>query len=125
MKKPTFLIATLLTGIVSFAQKPDPVKDVWHYVENIEVIGDNKEAAHATFISTGSVEEALMMKNEGAQFRQSLDGIWKFKWVKSPNDRPVTFMNPKENVDGWDNIKVPSNWELAGYDIPIYVNLIS
>lgn len=122
MKKTTFLIATLLSGVASFAQKPDPVTDVWHYVENIEVIGDNKEAAHASFVSAGSVEEALMMKNEGAQFRQSLDGSWKFKWVKSPNDRPVTFMNPKENVDNWDNINVPSNWELAGYDIPIYVN---
>lgn len=122
MKKTVFLIASLLTGIGTFAQKPDPIKDVWHYVNNIQVIDDNKEPAHATFISNGSTEEALQIKNEGAQFRQSLDGTWKFNWVKSPKDRPTTFMNPKENVDSWDNIKVPSNWESAGYDIPIYVN---
>ncbi|MFT5238922.1 MAG: beta-galactosidase, partial [Flavobacteriaceae bacterium] len=55
-------------------------------------------------------------------FFQSLDGKWKFKWVRSPKDRSTTFMNPSENVDAWDIIKVPSNWEVEGFGSPIYAN---
>ncbi|WP_432221027.1 glycoside hydrolase family 2 TIM barrel-domain containing protein [Flavobacterium sp. TMP13] len=94
-------------------------KDVWHYVANENVISENKEPGHATFTSFTSSAEAA---NGKAKYKQVLDGQWKFKWVASPKERSLTFMNPSENIDGWDNIKVPSNWEVEGYGIPIYVN---
>ena len=94
-------------------------KDYKHYIENEEVISENKLDARASFTSFSSENDAL--KNTPKHY-QLLDGIWKFNWVKNPKDRPMTFMNPSENVAMWDNIKVPSNWEVQGYGIPIYVN---
>ena len=123
MKLRLTLILILSISLSSWAQQADPVKDVWKFVENKAVIGDKKEAAHASFASYSSAEEAMTTSNDTqAKSRQYLDGIWKFNWVRSPKDRPTTFMNPKENVEDWDNIKVPSNWEVEGYGIPIYVN---
>ena len=116
------LITFLITGWTTLGQSADPVFNVWNYVENIDMIQENKEPAHATFVSHGSKEAALNTQADQANFRQSLDGIWKFKWVRSPKDRPTSFMNPEENVANWNNIKVPSNWEVEGYGVPIYVN---
>ena len=105
-----------------YSQHADPVANPWDYVENVEIIGLNKEPAHASFGSAATVSEALNTKASDLSTRQYLDGIWKFKWVRSPKDRPVTFMNPTVLVDDWDDIKVPSNWEVEGYGVPIYVN---
>ena len=101
------------------AQDKDPIKDYKHYIENEGVISENKEDAHASFTSFTSEKDAL--KNT-PEFYQLLDGTWKFNWVRNPHDRPTTFMNLNEDVSAWDDIKVPSNWEVEGYGIPIYVN---
>lgn len=52
----------------------------------------------------------------------SLNGTWKFNWVQDPRKRPVDFYKPDFNDSGWDNFKVPANWEVNGYGLPIYVN---
>lgn len=97
-------------------------KDISHYIENEAVISENKLDAHASFTSYAPDEDALSFDIESTNFYQNLDGQWKFKWVRSPKDRSTTFMNPSENVATWDNIKVPSNWEVEGFGVPIYVN---
>ena len=101
------------------AQQKDPIKDYKHFIENEAVIGEHKMDAHASFTSFTSEKEAL---SNTPKFYQLLDGVWKFNWVRNPADRPTTFMNPSEDVSGWNDIKVPSNWEVEGYGIPIYVN---
>ncbi|WP_423128129.1 glycoside hydrolase family 2 TIM barrel-domain containing protein [Gaoshiqia sp. Z1-71] len=121
--KPILLLITFVFAVLTvFPQTPDPVKQVWEYAENIQMIGEHKEPAHASFVSSVSVQEALRFDARETSARQYLDGTWKFNWVRSPNDRPLTFMNPDETVDHWDDLKVPSNWEVEGYGIPIYVN---
>lgn len=90
-----------------------------NYIENEQMIGENKLEAHSSFTSFTSEKNAL---SNNAQFYKSLDGIWKFKWVRSPKERPSTFMDPFENVENWNDIEVPSNWEVEGFGIPIYVN---
>lgn len=107
----TILAALLLTvfQVITLAQTIDPIENPWHYVENIDIIEYNKLPAHAWV-------------NPDPDFMQSLDGQWSFKWVRSPKDRPTDFMNQKANVSDWDLIPVPSNWEVQGYGIPIYVN---
>ncbi|MBC9934275.1 glycoside hydrolase family 2 TIM barrel-domain containing protein [Chitinophaga qingshengii] len=52
----------------------------------------------------------------------SLNGTWKFNWVQDPRKRPQDFYQPDYNDSGWDNFKVPANWEVNGYGLPIYVN---
>lgn len=97
-------------------------KDISHYIENEAVIGENKLDGHASFTAYAPNENPLNFDAKTTNFYQSLDGIWKFQWVRLPKDRSTTFMNPSENVADWDNIKVPSNWEVEGFGIPIYVN---
>lgn len=55
---------------------------------------------------------------------RSLNGEWKFHWSPNPATRPEGFYNEDYNVSSWDNIEVPSNWEILGYGIPIYANVV-
>ena len=90
--------------------------------ENPKVFAINKEAPRATFNSYLSPKAALSFTTDKAEYYQSLNGFWKFNWVKEPKQRPLDFYQPDYNISAWDSIKVPSNWELEGYGIPIYVN---
>ena len=54
---------------------------------------------------------------------QLLNGTWKFKFVPEPSQRPRDFFEESYDVRAWDNIPVPSNWEMQGYDRPIYCNV--
>ena len=51
---------------------------------------------------------------------KSLNGTWKFQIVKNPDHRPLDFYKTDLNTEDWKEIEVPSNWEMLGYDIPIY-----
>jgi len=93
--------------------------NIWDYIENEQIIEENKAPAHASFISFDS-EKTL--KLDQPKFQLSLDGNWKFNWVRSPDKRPIDFYQLDFDVSKWDDIPVPSNWELQGYGIPIYVN---
>ncbi|UOY04951.1 DUF4981 domain-containing protein [Muricauda sp. SCSIO 64092] len=53
-----------------------------------------------------------------------LNGTWKFHWSPNPEARPVDFYNTSHDVSGWDNIPVPSNWQMQGYDYPHYSNVV-
>lgn len=53
----------------------------------------------------------------------SLNGEWKFNFAMTPDKRPVDFYKPSYNVADWKTIKVPSNWQLAGYGTAIYTNV--
>ncbi|MCB0461413.1 MAG: glycoside hydrolase family 2 TIM barrel-domain containing protein [Flavobacteriaceae bacterium] len=119
MIKKLTLLTLLLFSLSIYCQEKDPIKDYKHYIENEQVISENKEPAHASFTSFASKENAL--KNN-PQFHKSLNGTWKFNWVKNPKDRPTQFMKSNYDDSNWGNIKVPSNWEVEGFGIPIYVN---
>ncbi|WP_167612026.1 glycoside hydrolase family 2 TIM barrel-domain containing protein [Maribellus sediminis] len=90
--------------------------------ENPAVFDLNKEKPHATLMPFRTIDEALTQKNHQSVFYQTLSGTWKFNWVRKPADRPVDFYQPNYDVSSWDDIQVPSNWELEGYGVPIYVN---
>jgi beta-galactosidase len=52
----------------------------------------------------------------------TLNGTWKFFWVKDADARPVDFWKPEFDDRGWGDIPVPGVWELNGFGDPIYVN---
>ena len=115
MKKQVLLILLLLTFYAGFSQQ----KNIWHYIENEQVISENKEDAHASFTSFTSINN---LKENTPNYKQSLNGVWDFNWVKNPANRPTEFMNPTLRLIDWKKIKVPSNWEVEGFGVPIYVN---
>ena len=53
---------------------------------------------------------------------ESLNGDWDFYFAMKPADAPKDFY--KSKVSGWDKIEVPSNWEMKGYDKPIYKSAV-
>jgi len=91
--------------------------------ENPEMIGRNKEPAHCTNFPFSNYSQAVQGTREGSLFFQSLNGSWKFNWVKKPEDRPVDFYKLDFDVSQWDKIPVPGTWQLYGYGIPIYTNV--
>lgn len=90
----------------------------------------NKELPRASFVPFHDLESARKVLPENSRWWMSLDGQWKFNWVKDPSLRPVGFYKPSYDVSQWDDIAVPSNWNIAGlqsdgsqrYGRPIYVN---
>ncbi len=91
--------------------------------ENPEMFNLNREYPHATMISFNDEVSALESVKENSPNYMSLDGIWKFNLVKSPDQRPYWFFKDDYDTRDWDDIDVPSNWEMKGYDVPIYVNI--
>lgn len=91
--------------------------------QNPEVVQVNREKAHATRFSYESEEMALEGDRQLSSNFQSLNGAWKFHWSPNPASRPADFFQPKFKDRKWDEIEVPSNWEMKGYGIPIYTNI--
>ncbi|HEX7317262.1 MAG TPA: glycoside hydrolase family 2 TIM barrel-domain containing protein [Pyrinomonadaceae bacterium] len=101
--------------------------------EDPRVIGINKEPAHATLVpyaDEASARRGAMAYAPGAApapgspFVKSLNGAWKFNWVKEPAARPVDFYKPEFDVSKWKEIRVPANWEFEGYGTPIFLNIV-
>lgn len=110
-----------LFSLTLFGQKNGLV-EVW---ENPEIFQINREKPHATFYQYDSEEKALLNKDwKNSPFYLSLNGSWKFKWVKTPQERIKDFQSKNYDDSHWATIPVPSNWELEGYGIPIYTNII-
>ena len=91
--------------------------------EDPVMIGMNKEPAHATLMPYESVDVALRCDRTASKYYKSLNGRWKFNWAKQPADRPVDFYKRGFDDRAWNTIPVPSNWQMEGYGLPIYVNV--
>lgn len=92
------------------------------YWKNPGKIEENKLPAHTTYFPYSNSSDALEGSKESDRY-QLLNGNWKFHWVENPELRPVNFYQKEFNASLWSDIPVPSNWELQGYGIPIYVNI--
>ncbi|MBK7712188.1 MAG: DUF4981 domain-containing protein [Bacteroidales bacterium] len=91
--------------------------------ENPELFQINREAPHSTMISFPDEQSALDGLSSNSPDYISLDGIWKFNWVKTPDERPFWFFKDDYDTRDWEDTDVPSNWQMRGYDVPIYVNI--
>lgn len=127
MKSLTYLTVTLLLIINSCKSYTDYTNIEWKEKEvpdweNPAVFNINREEAHASFISYPNPEMALNGDLADNSRYLSLDGQWRFNWVKTPEERPYWFFKDDYDLRGWDEITVPSNWETEGYGIPIYLD---
>ena len=91
--------------------------------EDPAVFQINREDAHAHFIPFESAEKARTEDKWNSSMLQSLNGMWKFHLAHNPSERPFWFFKNDYDTRKWDEIKVPANWELEGYDYPIYTNV--
>ncbi len=127
MKQPFLIIAAIL--IVLSAQCKNKYKNVLfnektpHDWENPAVSEINREAPRAYFIPFATVDQARQNNLWKSPFIQSLNGTWKFHLSHTPYERPFYFFKDDYDTDDWTTIKVPANWEMLGFDIPIYANV--
>ena len=138
MRKITFsFILCCMTLGSANAQQPlggflygiesQPVGTEWEAPEKLSL---NKEQPRAYFFSFGDVESAKKVHPEASKYWQDLNGTWKFHWAPNPDERPKNFYEANFDADNWDDIKVPSCWNVAGiqkdgslkYGVPIYCN---
>ncbi|MBU3917359.1 DUF4981 domain-containing protein [bacterium] len=96
-----------------FGNRPD-----W---ENPYMIQQNKESGHVIADSHTTEQDAVERKE--SNWKLSLNGEWRFNWAAKPADRPVDFYQESYNTDSWDEITVPSNWQIKGYGVPIYTDV--
>ncbi len=115
-----FLSATLSLSGIAFAQQQE---NRFAELTNPRLIDINKLPAHASFSSYTDATSALNNELENGSYYLSLNGIWKFHYTENFDRRPTDFMRPDYDTDGWEEIKVPGNWELQGFGNPIYVNV--
>ncbi len=84
-----------------------------HDWEDHHVLQINREPARAYFIPFGEKAGDRML---------SLNGEWRFRWTKRPEERVVAFYRTDFNDAEWATLAVPANWEVNGYGTPIYVS---
>ena len=82
----------------------------------------NRAPMHADFFAYSSLDE-VENGMENSQNYLSLNGEWKFNWVKDADQRPVNFWSPDFDDSQWGTMPVPGMWELNGYGDPVYVNV--
>ncbi len=91
--------------------------------QNLQILERNKEPAHATLVPYADEPTALAGDRTASPYFKLLNGEWKFHYAPNPASAPAKFHEPDFDVSGWDSIVVPGNWQLQGYDRPIYTNV--
>lgn len=86
--------------------------------ENPEIFKINKEDGHAIMMPFDSEKDALSAKE--SNYKQSLNGKWKFYWQRGLKNQPENFQLTSFDDSHWDEINVPSVWQTQGYSVPYY-----
>lgn len=113
--KLTFLVFMLIANTWGAYAQND-----W---ENELMFEQNKMKSRVPTYSFKSTEDARKGNRDDARIK-SLNGIWKFNYVGKSEDRPTDFMDKEFKGNAWNDIEVPSNWEIKGFGQPIYSNII-
>ena len=116
MKRLTaILLCTLAYGAATAA-------DGWDAPADQHVNALRRLPARATSYSYKTPQDALA--GDRAQSRMMpLDGVWKFRFAEDAAQSPEGFWQPGADLGNWDEIEVPSCWEMQGYGYPIYTNI--
>ncbi|MFC5988910.1 glycoside hydrolase family 2 TIM barrel-domain containing protein [Marinicrinis lubricantis] len=90
---------------------------------NPEIFQLNRMEAHSTLMPYRTREEALAGRRYASDYFKSLNGTWKFSFAENPEQRIRHFYEADYDCSSWDEIPVPSHWQLQGYDYPQYTNV--
>ena len=95
------------------------------YWQDLEVLSRNGETGRTEMVFHADREKALTLPFERCSNYCSLNGEWRFRYYPSPQAVPTDIeATTAAQTETWDAIKVPGNWEVQGFGIPIYVNLV-
>ena len=114
--KPILLLAFLVFNVCYAQQLND-----W---ENPALVSQGKEKPHATAMIFTNAADVKNDDYSRSPFYQSLNGTWKFVYTDKYANRPMNFFETTLDDSKWNDLPVPSNWELKGFGIPIYTNIV-
>ena len=93
------------------------------YYENLSVLHDNTMPARAYYIPASKRMDNLVEHREESDRMQLLNGTWKFQYFNSIYDIQDSFFEKNYDTENFDEIQVPSLWQMAGYDTHQYTNI--
>lgn len=123
MRWPSVLGAAALACLAATQPSLAPSPPFPRELEDLTLFGRHRLAPHASFVPHATLAGALSGERERSPWYQSLNGTWRFNYVAHPADRPVGFWLDGADLSAWDSIRVPGNWEVQGFGIPIYTNI--
>lgn len=91
--------------------------------EDINLLSKNRCKSRSRFTKFLNKEQAITYENKYSLGFRSLNGSWKFLFLKAPELSPEGFYLKEFNSDTWDNIEVPGNWQVQGYGQMHYTDL--
>ena len=112
-------LLTCLLGFMALSMEAQSFQE-WKDPRINEV---NRAPMHANYFAYESADAAKKGVKENSANFMSLNGRWKFFWVKDADARPSDFWKTGFDDKGWNDLPVPGLWELHGYGDPIYVNI--
>ncbi len=111
-------LITVFMGVMALAANAQSFKE-WL---DPQINAINRAPMHTSYFAYESTDAASKGIKEQSSNFMSLNGLWKFNWVKDADSRPTDFWEIGFNDKGWGQIAVPGIWELNGFGDPIYLN---
>ena len=91
--------------------------------ETHKCLQKNRLAGRSYFVPYAEKKAALSFERGNSPFFNLLNGIWKFSYYPSPAEAPQRFYEDSFDVGQWDDLQVPSSWQMHGYGHPHYTNI--
>ncbi|WP_189637884.1 glycoside hydrolase family 2 TIM barrel-domain containing protein [Thalassotalea sp. HSM 43] len=121
------ILASLLAAGCNGEQAAQAVtasaKEAPVYWQDLSVYKVNTEQPRATFVVYDDAAKVASDDYPSSPYYKLLNGNWKFHWSANPNEVPADFYKSDFDISAWSEIPVPSNWQMHGYDYPIYTNI--
>ncbi len=114
----------VVCGLVMAAARPGRTEQpAW---DDLSVLHINTEPPRATMVKFPTAKEAHEAGGHRDQspLYRSLNGTWKFHFSENQASRPADFFQPDFNDNDWKTIQVPSSWQLQGFDVPVFTNIV-
>ncbi len=121
MRMKKAMLLAFFTFLLASAVHAQDERNDW---ENPRLFQLNKEQPHASFMVYGNVSDVATDDYSRSAYYQSLNGIWQFTYADKSANRIKNFYEEKLDTRAWSEIAVPSNWEMKGFGIPIYTNIV-
>lgn len=95
--------------------------NIW---ENSKIVEINRMKPRAFYVPYQDEAAAVSGKKDSSHFYKDLGGVWKFKYFDAPQHVGEEFCKKDFDASSWDNLPVPSNWQMNGYGKPHYTNVM-
>ena len=116
-------------AVASFASTQIVMAQTGKEWDDPSITSVNRQVAHTTSIPFADASAVHENDMASSPYYQSLDGTWKFMWVKAPGQASTSFCTKDYNDASWTDITVPSSWQVYGlhnkknWDKPLYCNV--